>query len=843
MNNNPVKFLLLFILGIFLLGSGLPDGQSLFAQSPDSSQKPSPASPTTVANGEAKTSDKISSANIAGWNIEIGRMEKALARKGIRESDFDKIHDDATLIHDSAIKLIANLQPELKTLRERFAELGPIPEKGQPEESKEIAAKRASLKTSLSKLDGQEKAAQLVIVKSRQVRDGIVEARRARFVRLVTSKSLTIFDPKLWQSFWQDSGVIAKGIPVLLSNISKSFSTRLEQTGSRVLLIFLAMVAWVSALYLSSRGLNRAKQRMGLISTERSLLALTAFISVLINGVIPGLFILGLVWILDSFSLFSNSSRLLVYGVAFAIAIAVSVMALAFAFLQPGSPQRRIVGLSDNASRRVIVLIGAGVIAFVISWIIYDAGRALFTSLEFGIAIKAIFALIIAALTMVSLRLIRLDRKEEAVRETGHGLSVFLNWNVLRALVGLGVVVVFLSLVTGYVALAEFAANQIMVTSSVLALLWLVLKIIEDNIVGCFQSSHSVNSAISQYLGWQSKATEQLGVVLIGVSRLMIVLMTILVLMIPWGYRARDWLDWISALFFGFKVGGINISLAVILSALVIFLVGVIVTRSLQSWLSTRLLPTTHLDSGVRNSLTQVFGYIGIVTVAMITISFAGFDLTSLAFVAGALSLGIGFGLQSIVSNFVSGLILLAERPIKAGDWIVTSGGEGTVRKISVRSTEIETFDRATVVVPNSSLITESVVNWNHRSSMGRIKLAIGVGYDSDPGRVKEILLEIAENHQGILDIPHPIVYFMEFGASSLDFELRCYLADVGNGMSVKSDLRFAIFAALAAEGIEIPFPQSDVHIKGIEPEKTKPMLKNNTSDKVESTHPVKDGE
>jgi len=202
------------------------------------------------------------------------------------------------------------------------------------------------------------------------------------------------------------------------------------------------------------------------------------------------------------------------------------------------------------------------------------------------------------------------------------------------------------------------------------------------------------------------------------------------------------------------------------------------------------------------------------VLAVLLAITTAGLDLSKVAIVAGALSVGIGFGLQSIVSNFVSGLILLAERPIKSGDWIITSGGEGTVRKTSVRSTEIETFDGATVVIPNSNLITDAVTNWTHHSHRGRIKIAIGVGYDSDPEQVQNILLECAKAHQRVLKRPGPNVFFMDFGADALVFELRAYLADINNSISTKSDLRFAILKALRQAKIEIPYPQRDLHIK-----------------------------
>ena len=276
----------------------------------------------------------------------------------------------------------------------------------------------------------------------------------------------------------------------------------------------------------------------------------------------------------------------------------------------------RIVELSDLAAQKVSKTITVAIVVFVFSWFIYDAGRAMVASFEFGIVVKALFSLITALLAGITLRLINLDREEEEVQDSGSGLSILLNWTVLRAAVSFGVVIIVVALLAGYIALAEFTANQIILSSALLALLWLVLKIIDDVVVGCFQTSHIFNQRVSSYLGWKRKFTEQIGVVLTGLLRLSVIIISVLGLLIPWGFRARDWVEWISAAFFGFKVGDITISLSVILSAMVVFFVGVIITRSMRRWLSVRFLPTTRLDAGIQNSISTVFGYIGITTAA-----------------------------------------------------------------------------------------------------------------------------------------------------------------------------------------------------------------------------------
>jgi len=210
-------------------------------------------------------------------------------------------------------------------------------------------------------------------------------------------------------------------------------------------------------------------------------------------------------------------------------------------------------------------------------------------------------------------------------------------------------------------------------------------------------------------------------------------------------------------------------------------------------------------------------GYGLMIAAGLIALAIAGVTFQNLALIAGALSVGIGFGLQNIVNNFVSGLILLFERPIRTGDWIIVNNIEGYVRRISIRSTQIQTFDRADVIVPNSDLISNSVTNLMLRDRFGRLRVPVGVAYGSDTQRVKESLLEVARAHpqvvQGSSIVADPYVLFLSFGDSALNFELRAFVRDVGQRLTVLSDLNFAIDAAFREAGIEIPFPQRDLHI------------------------------
>ncbi|MGA2137317.1 MAG: mechanosensitive ion channel domain-containing protein [Verrucomicrobiia bacterium] len=265
-----------------------------------------------------------------------------------------------------------------------------------------------------------------------------------------------------------------------------------------------------------------------------------------------------------------------------------------------------------------------------------------------------------------------------------------------------------------------------------------------------------------------------------------------------------------------FQLGQTPVSLATMVEFVVVITIVVLLSRVIRRLLRTRVLARTKLDVGQQYAIARIASYVVLVIGLLISVETFGVKLSSLAVIAGALGVGIGFGLQNIVSNFVSGLVILAERPIQIGDRIdLGNNTVGKVMRIGARATHVLTNDNIMVIVPNSEFISSRVVNWTHVDPRVRLRINVGVSYGSDPHLVEKLLLEIAEGNPSVLKNPVPTVVFKEFGESSLNFELRVWADDMAHRPgTLESQLNFAIWDKFKEHGIEIPFPQRDLHVK-----------------------------
>ncbi|HCM42691.1 MAG TPA: mechanosensitive ion channel protein MscS [Candidatus Omnitrophica bacterium] len=261
-------------------------------------------------------------------------------------------------------------------------------------------------------------------------------------------------------------------------------------------------------------------------------------------------------------------------------------------------------------------------------------------------------------------------------------------------------------------------------------------------------------------------------------------------------------------------VGASPVTLSGILTAVIVFVVFLFLSGVLQKVLIRRVANQFKMESGMIYALTRVVHYVMLVCGAILATQCIGINLGSFAVVFGFLSVGIGFGLQNVTSNFIAGLILLLERPINVGDMVSVEGHVGKVLQINIRTTVIETADRVSIIVPNSKFIEGHVINWSHGDPKVRVHCPVGVAYGSDIQKVTAILLRVAAEASDAIQDPAPEVAFLNFGESSLDLELLVWTGSPDKQKCLRSEVNYAIYEAFAKEGIEIPFPQRDLHLK-----------------------------
>ena len=373
----------------------------------------------------------------------------------------------------------------------------------------------------------------------------------------------------------------------------------------------------------------------------------------------------------------------------------------------------------------------------------------------------------------------------------------------LNKLILLLMVIIPLISILGFLEATLYLIKSIILTIGVLGSAYVLFKVFDvlfQNAIS-FLGSKEINS--------QFESKNKLSSNIISLTFLT---GSFLILLLVWGFSINNLKDLWFKINEGIPFGNSSITPSSLAKFLIIFFIGYYFTKLIQKLTRERVLPSTRLDAGGKGALLSGLGYLGIFLAALIALSSTGLDLSSLAILAGALSVGLGFGMQTIVSNFVSGIIMLIERPIKEGDWIEVSGYSGTVKKISVRSTHLQTFNKATAIIPNSDIISSSVINWMHDEVDGRVSVPIEVAYDSNVELVKKILLDVAGNHLKVMEEPEPVVLLRGFGESAIKFELRAFVNEKFS-LFIQSDLNFEILKKFTEHGIEIPFPKRDLNL------------------------------
>lgn len=738
--------------------------------------------------------------DLGSWEPLAEEAEAQLEAKNATEAELDALRAKVVQFRAEFDVARDRNAARIATLREQLAALGPAPDDtSTTPESIDVRARRAELSEQLSILLEPVQRAEAEFVRADAIVGQIDRALRDRQTQELLSTSPTPLNPLFWNTALRDFNTALRDIweqPPAPAPDGRESSLR-EALPVVILLTLLGLVLILRGRHWSlmiANGLKRFGARgLGIWRFMASLLrillpfgglmmlALAAaasqqfgpdIISMLFLVAILGGVMLGVRWVSERVFAKDDDEALV---------------------LLPG-PKR------SELRFHVAVITALIVIGELILFVLRSGDPAPATR-----SVLMFPVMVLAALSLYRIGVV-LRGHEEIEQKDDSAVAELRSSTLVRILRGFGTGAIVIAVITpvllaaGYYRAADALMPPYIMTLALLGLVMALQRFAAD-----------IYGSIT---GQGAQAREALMPVLFG---LILLILAAPGLALIWGARLTDLSELWQAFLRGFSIGDSRISPVDFLAFAIIFAFGYIITRLLQSALKSNVLPKTKLDIGGQNAIVSGVGYIGIFLAALAAITGAGIDLSSLAIVAGALSVGIGFGLQNIVSNFVSGIILLIERPISEGDWIEVGGQMGYVRDISVRSTRIETFDRTDVIVPNADLVSGTVTNYTRGNTVGRVIVAVGVAYGSDTKKVEAILRDIAEAQPMVLAVPPPAILFMSFGADALEFEVRCFLRDVNFMLSVRNDINHAIAERFAAEGIEIPFAQRDVWLRNAE--------------------------
>jgi potassium-dependent mechanosensitive channel len=731
----------------------------------------------------------------------IATAEKSIQQLNEMEGDLQRLRSNVEEIIYESTATAESLRPQLAEIKSQIDKLGPPP-KDQPE-SPTVAAERARLNALAGALDGAVKTTELAWVRAKQLIDRITVMRYQIFSRNLFERRTSPLLPSLWSE-------VGERIPTIVSRtkyyggdwMSALGRKRTATAGVAFAAISIGFLLWLIA----QRVVARRRDGLEGIPTFFDRIVSAAWVAplrMLAPCTALGLFYAGL----DNLGLFFAPWERVAEMVLQGLLIYIAGSIFASVALSPRQPQWRLIPVDDRTSSHLLWFVKAILGVYILDTVLVEFGRAIYLPLTITVAQSFVTNVVTAVLLGMLLY-------TPFVPQTGplravNGLD-HLNVNPVNRhrplwiklplwFLALGIII---ASSVGYVALGRYVSHQIVLTGTVLAiagLFYLGLRAMTREVAGqrsrfatALDSRFGIDSGRQGHIVKLTEVAATFGLILLAVP----------LLLLQWGFASADIRDWATALFFGFQVGQFKISLVRILIGILLFTALLFLTRMIQRWLRDRVMSQGRMDGGVANSVDMAVGYIGVGLAALISVSYAGFDITSLAIVAGALSVGIGFGLQSIVNNFVSGLILLVERPIKVGDWIVVGDQQGNVRRISVRSTEIETFDRASLIVPNSELISGRVLNWTHRNLQGRVVLKLSTDIKTDPTKVVAILESAARTPEMTALVSGPVAALDSFTPERIEYSLRVTLADVTSSRRVKSDLHIAILKAFWEAGI-----------------------------------------
>jgi len=753
------------------------------------------------------------------------RLKEVERKRGDAEAieTLAMLSENASQARRDAEALEKALRPQLDRISEQLAQLG-TPAEGTTEPP-ELAAQRRTITKQRDGLAASVAQAKTSAVRAQQLATDIDQQRAAQRTEELGQKVASPLSPALWSKVAERLPIdIARVAPLAKQGRDTLIAAVRANGWGTPLLGLAAALVMMFPLRLWLRRLGRrfaASERAPDGRLRRSGLAMWLL---LVGTLLPGYAVVVFIASLNAIGAIAPRLQNVADGVEQATFAAAFIAALSACLLVPKRPSWRLLNLDDTAALKLRKYAwGAAALAW-LSTVLVAIDQATRTSDVTTVALDGVIALTYLGLIMAMLvTLARLHRRQTAEAEAkleaqADGLTVSTpvrrsSWLVLARVAGnIAVVAAIIATLLGYVNFAKFVNQQLIGGSIVVLAATLLFKFVDDLSTWMLNADSKVGQTILLSTGLSVSRLEQAGVLLSAMLRTLVVLVALLALAAPFG-NVGTIVERIASLSNGIEINkDLTLQPGRIVTGVLVLLVGMGLTQLLQRWLTDTYLPKTELDLGARNSISTIAGYVGIILVGLWALTAMGLNLKNLALLVSALSVGIGFGLQAIIQNFVSGLILLAERPVKIGDWVKLGDQEGDIRRINVRSTEIQVGDRSTLIVPNSELITKTIRNMTMGNNQGRIQIQFAVPPSTDVGNLRQALLDAYTAHTSVLKQPAPTVYIDSIAGGQITINSFAYVASPRQVYATRSDLYFSLLQILAERNIPLSTP-TDIHI------------------------------
>ncbi len=768
-------------------------GLNLLPAQEPSTSPPAPASPAAEP-----------AAGLDAVKTTLGAVESSFNNDAQSEEALTSLARRLTPLIEALSGRVGELEPRLRQIDQRIAQVGAQSE-GVGDTA--VTAERQRLAAQRGEVEGALQQAGALANRARDLDERIRQRRREVFNNRLFARSAGLLDSASWNDLATSTTAEANGLAGVLSAWVAYGRDNGRIAGA------VAALAVLAALAISTWFLARWRQSLTSAPTPRRFdKALAATIHLASGTVTTPALIFVVVLALRNFGLMSEPMVEVGFGLAAGALVAGFGRGVAVGLFAPGESGRRIIAMSDREAATYASHLTWAARFFGVSVFANELHRTLGASVAPFAATGELLAL--AILAIAAHLLWRSTDAEFRAAQDDAGAR--LTW--LRGVLWLLCIAIASGLATGYVRLAVFLAGRVLALLALGGAVTIIVATIDALLTDVLAADTPGGRRIAAVFGLSARALDLAEMLASAILRLVVIVLAVLVVLNSSGIFADDIFSALKRAASDYVVGGVHVSPVAVLSALACLVLGALAVRAAQRWLAVKFLPRTGLDAGLQNSIVALSGYVALIAVVAVSLGALGIDLQKIALIAGALSVGIGFGLQSVVSNFVSGLILLAERSIRVGDWVVVKNEEGFVRRISIRATEIETFDRASVIIPNQEFITGVVKNWTHGSTVGRITMKVRVTFDTDVASVRELLFACATKHRQVLQRPPPAVYLIGFGDIGMDFELRCFISNIEQSWSVRNDLYMEVLRQFRDAGIKIPAPMHEANVPGVGP-------------------------